>query len=191
MAWHLKSAATIRDASRIQTPGGVGLEDAGDLIAHATEYHHLFLLRAGGMRGVIETPVMPIYLAGKHRACLIGIAANCDYRFDILLQKFIEMLGAMGGNIDADFCHGFDGQGVNVTRGIRAGAGDDKSLVQCLTQQTLGEMRTTGISCAKNQDHWFHKVVGENVGIDCASSDRAATPTGSCACHGSHATRAA
>ena len=66
--------------------------------------------------------MMAVELAGKHRACLIGIAANRDYCLHVLLEKFVHVLAVVGGNINSDFGHDLDSQRMDVTGGLRPGA---------------------------------------------------------------------
>ena len=62
----------------IQQPCGVSLENACDLVAHASEDGHLLFLRAGGVGGIVEAPVVAVHLAGEDRAGLIRISTDGD-----------------------------------------------------------------------------------------------------------------
>ena len=43
------------------------------------------------MSGVFERPMMPVDLAGKEGARLLGISANGDDRLDVAGKKFIQV----------------------------------------------------------------------------------------------------
>lgn len=97
---------------------GIGREDSLDFIADAAEDGDLLLFGAGCMGGIIERKVVAIDLAGKQGAGLIGIAAYGDHRLDVVVQEFVEMLGTMMADIDADLIHDADGERVDVACGV-------------------------------------------------------------------------
>jgi|GEM_PF-3395013 len=82
----------MQTGSQRQSPSRVSLENPPNLIPHTTEDRHLLLLRACGMCGIIEAPVMAVHLARKHRADLVGIPADGDHGFHILIEELMEML---------------------------------------------------------------------------------------------------
>src|SRR5262245_23685998 len=88
------------------------------------EESELAFFGAGGVRGIIESPMVTIALAGKHRASLIGAAADGDHGFDRALEEFRKVLRTMFGNVEADFAHDFDRERVDEADGFAAGAGD-------------------------------------------------------------------
>lgn len=92
----------------------VGGENTINLIPDTAEDFHLFFFGPSGVRRVIEGPVITPGLTGEDGAGLIGIAANCDDRFHILIEKLIERLGASLRKIDPQFFDGFDREGMNV-----------------------------------------------------------------------------
>ena len=49
----------------IKSSGGIGVEDAFDLVPDAAKNGHLLFLRAGGVGGVVEAPVVTIDLTGE------------------------------------------------------------------------------------------------------------------------------
>ena len=142
---------------RIEQTCGVGLKHAADLIAHATEHRHLFLFAASGMSGIVKAPVMAIQLTRKNRACLIGVAANGDHRFDLVIEKLVEVLRAMVADIDADFGHGLDAKRMDIARRLRAGTFDAVLVAESGLQDAFGKVRTAAVAGAKNEDGgWFH-----------------------------------
>src|SRR5215207_675756 len=54
----------------------VSFEDASDLVAHPPEDREFLLVGAGGVGGIVKAPVIAVHLPGKHRARLVGIAAD-------------------------------------------------------------------------------------------------------------------
>lgn len=97
--------------------GGVGFEDLFYLVADAAEDGELFFLSSRGVGGVVKREVVATDLTREDRAGLIRIAADCDDGLDGAREKFVEVLRSMAGDIDADFCHGADGQGVDIASG--------------------------------------------------------------------------
>lgn len=73
-------------------PGRVGFEYELDLVPHPAELLHDFVLRAGCMSGVVKSPMVAMDLAGKHRAGLLGVAADRDDGIDPAAQEGIHVL---------------------------------------------------------------------------------------------------
>ena len=134
------------------TARGVGLKHLTDFIAHAAEDEKLLLFGAGGVGGVVKAPVVAVYLAGKHGAGLIGIAADGDDGFNVLIEELIEVLGMMRGDVDADLGHDFDGEGMDVAGGLGAGAGDGVAFTQDVAEDAFGEVGAAGVAGAEDED---------------------------------------
>lgn len=98
--------------------GGVGLEDHADFIADAAEGLDFCFAGADGFGWVLKAPVIAGDFAGKCGACLIGISADGDDGLDVLVEKLLEVLGGVAGDIDADFRECGDGGGVDVAGGV-------------------------------------------------------------------------
>ena len=142
---------------RIEQTCGVGLKHAADLIAHATEHCHLLLFTASGMRGIVKAPVMAIQLTRKNRACLIGVAANGDHRFDLVAEELVEVLRAMIADVDADLGHGLDAERMDITRRFRARALDAVLVAERGLQDAFGKVGPAAVAGAENEDGgWFH-----------------------------------
>ena len=47
----------------VQQPGGIGLENAGDLASHSAKHGQLFFLAAGGMSRIVEAPMVAVFLS--------------------------------------------------------------------------------------------------------------------------------
>jgi hypothetical protein len=58
------------------------------------------------VRGIIETPVMAVYLAREYWASLVSVAAHRDHCLDLLLQELIKMLRAVRADVESDLLHG-------------------------------------------------------------------------------------
>src|SRR6478609_9311767 len=106
------------------------------------------------MSGVFERPVMPVYLSGKDRTCLVGHSAHRDHCFDRRRDKLVHRLRTMARDIDPDLPHGPDRQGMNVARRLRTGAMYLEQVTGRGAQQALRKVAATGVSRAKNQDGW-------------------------------------
>jgi hypothetical protein len=119
-----------RSLQGIQSSRGIGLKHAADFIAHTTEHGELFFLAAGGVSGIIESPMVPVDLSGKHRANLVGISTHGDDGLHAIVQKPVEVFRMMRTDIDADFTHHLDRKGMNVSGGFRAGAFDAEWFAQ-------------------------------------------------------------
>ena len=86
----LPARAALRAATHrrclIAPAGGVGGENAFDLVAHAPKDGELFLIGPDGVCRIVEPPVVAVHLAGKRRAGLIGIPTDRDNRLDGLAE---------------------------------------------------------------------------------------------------------
>ncbi len=60
----------------------VGVEDKLDLISYAAECALDFFFRSCDVGRVVEAPMIAVHLTWKHRAGLVGIAADGDDRID-------------------------------------------------------------------------------------------------------------
>ncbi len=102
--------------------GRVSFENEPNPIPHLAKLPEDFLLRPFGMRGVIETPMMPVHLPRKDRTGLIGIATDGDDRGDFLAQKIVHVLRGVIGDIDADFLEHLDGFRMHIAGRLRTRA---------------------------------------------------------------------
>lgn len=135
--------------------GGIRFKNLFDFIADAAEDFELFFLVPFGVRRVVEAPVMSIELAGKHRAGLVGIAANGDDGFDLLFQKFVHVLGAMFRDVDANLGHHANGERMDVAGGFASGALHIEDVPGSRAQDSLGQMAAAGIAGAKDENGGF------------------------------------
>jgi len=136
------------NACPIPQAGGVGLEHAPHFVAHRPETLQHFFIAAGGLGWIEKWPVVAVHLARENRARLIRIAANGDDGVHALAQKFLQMLRAMPGNINADFRHDLDGERMHMAGGIGAGALDIRQIAQSGAQNALAQMAATGVAGA-------------------------------------------
>src|SRR5688572_23052372 len=164
-------------------PCRIRLEHAPDFIAHPTEDFHLLGLRACGVCWVVEAPVIPTDLPGKHRAHLICFAANGDDRVDGLSEEFFQVLRAVRGIINIDLCQRLDRERMHVARRFAARAGDVDQITRGLPQNPFGEMAATRVAGAKDENSRFHKSEGwgtkrrRNQKATCTSPISAGTST--------------
>lgn len=109
---------SLRLFERIFSSGCIRLEDPSNLVTDAPENGELLSFGAGRVSGIIKSPMMPVDLAGEHRASLIGIAADRDDCLDGLIEECIHVLGCVSRDVDADLIHYLDRQGMDVAGGL-------------------------------------------------------------------------
>jgi hypothetical protein len=108
----------------IEATEGISGKNRLNFIADTAEDRKLFFVCSLGVGGVVEGPMVTIYLAGEGGAGLIGVAADGDDGFDVAVEELVEVLGLGGGELDVVFLEGLDGEGVDVSGGVGAGGGD-------------------------------------------------------------------
>jgi hypothetical protein len=134
---------------------GIRREYALDFIAHASEYDELLFIATNGVCRIVKTPMVAVSLARKQRTSLIRISAHRDNGFDVLIQEVVHVFGVMRGNIDADFLHHLDSEGMNIAGGFRTGAMDFQNVTGNGAQNSLGEMTSAGIAGAEDEHGRF------------------------------------
>ena len=82
-------------------------------------------------------------LARENRARLVCVATNGDDGVNRLFQKFLQVLRAMAGNVNARLGHDFDGQRMNMAGRIRAGALDVYQVACRPAQKAFRDMAAT------------------------------------------------
>ena len=87
-----------------------------------------------------------------------GIAYG-DYRVERLTSKFGNGFRAMRGNVDANFMHDFNGQGVDAN-GFCARAMDVRGAVAEMAQEAFGHLAANAITGAEDEDALGHVVRG-------------------------------
>ena len=80
----------------VATACGVGFEDAADFVADPLEDEELFGFGASGVCWVVEAPVVAVELAWEDGAGLVGVAADGDDGFDVVVEELVEVFGVMG-----------------------------------------------------------------------------------------------
>jgi hypothetical protein len=103
---------------RVAPARGVGVENPFDLIPHPPEDLHPLLLASRRVRRIVKTPMVPVALAGEHRAGLIRIATHRDHRFHVAIEEFIHVLAVVRRYVDPDLGERPDGHRVDVARGV-------------------------------------------------------------------------
>lgn len=155
---------------RVEAAGGVGLEDAAHFVADLAEGGEDLFFCAFGFGGIEEAPVVAVGLAGEHGAGLIGVAADGDDGFDRLVEEFVEVFGAMVGDVDACFGHDFDGEGVDVAGRFGAGALDVENMAGAGAEESFSDVTATRVAGAEDQDGgfgFFHRVAGSGQQSGC------------------------
>src|SRR4051794_18668085 len=109
---------------RLVMPSGVGFKDHFDFITHTAKDGELFFVSAGRVRWILKTPMIAVRLPGEHWASLVGVAADGDDGFHFLLEEIVHVFGMVRGNINADFVHHLNREGVDVAGWFTSGAGN-------------------------------------------------------------------
>jgi hypothetical protein len=142
----------LTDTSFILAAFRVCFKNTPDLVAHISKHRKLSLFGARGMGRVGETPMMTVYLAGKNRARLVCVSANCNDCLNFFVEELVEVLGLMAGYVDADFVHDFDRQWMDITSWFGTGAGDFDFPAHSRAKNPFGKMTPAGVARAKNKD---------------------------------------
>ena len=144
----------------IQAARSIGFERGADFITDAPEYRELLLFASRGVRWIVEGEMMASGMTGEHGARLVGLATDGDHGVDARLQEFIEMLGTVLRDVDADLRHRADGEWMDVSRRLRTSAGNLEAIAKSTAQDPLSEMRPATVAGAENQDQRFgaHEV---------------------------------
>jgi hypothetical protein len=100
----------------VEPSGGVGFEDAPNLVPDPAKHDQFVRVGSKGMSRIVNPPMMPVRLAWKHGASLIGISAHRDDRLDRLVEKLVQVFRAVLRDVDSDFLHHLDGKWMHVAR---------------------------------------------------------------------------
>src|ERR1035437_3193379 len=114
------------------------------------------LSERGFVGWVFEGPVEALRFSGEYRADFVGVVADGDDVIELLTQEFVDGLGAMAGDVDAELLHDGDGFGAHF-RGLRAGGKDIKATARFVTPQAFGHLAAGGVTGAQNQDALLHR----------------------------------
>ena len=78
-------------------------------------------------------------------AGLVGVAADCDHRLNVLLKKQVHMLRRVSRDVDTDFVERLDGHGVDVPSRGGPGTLYFKQLAGNGFQDTLRHVTAAGV----------------------------------------------
>lgn len=92
-------------------PDKVAYMDA-DLIADGAEDLHAFFVGAFGVCGIVDGPMLAKADAGEDRASVSCAIAHRDDVGEMLSKEVDDILGVLGGDVDADLSHGLDGKRI-------------------------------------------------------------------------------
>jgi hypothetical protein len=155
-AWE---ALRIRSARGSGPAGGVGFEDFFDFVADAAEDDELFFFVAGRVSRVVEAPVMFGHLPRIQGASLVGVTAYGDDGVHIAAEEIVHVFRGVRADVDADFRHGFDGEGVDVAGWFGTGAVHVEEVAAGSTEEAFGHVAAAGVAGAENEDerggHFF------------------------------------
>src|SRR5207245_8954232 len=100
---------------RVSPAGAVRFEDQPHLIADVAENLQLLLFGSFCFGWIEKAPMIPVDLTGKNRAGPLGIAADGDYRLDLVVEELSHGLRAMSRDIDTDLLHHLDGHRMHIS----------------------------------------------------------------------------
>ena len=129
---------------------GIGIKNSGHLIADFSENRKDVVFRALQLSRIVECPMIPAHYAGKHRAGLIGIAANRDDCVDRRIEKLAQMLGTMFRNIKPNLVHDFNRKRVNLAGGCRTRTFDSNNFARVRAKDSLSHLTSTRITGTQN-----------------------------------------
>src|SRR5262249_25826679 len=121
-----------------------------DLIADTAEYSESLRLIASGARRILEGPVEPLHRARHDGASLVGVVAHGDDAVPTFRPNVLVALRSVPRNIDADFCHGPDGQRMHGGL-LRACAPSLQPIAGHGTQPPLGYLAPSRVVCAEEE----------------------------------------
>src|SRR3954470_20825873 len=98
---------------------------------------------------VVKIPV-EVALAGEDRAHVA--AAHGDQYIGGLGGVPVQFAGCVGGDVDADLAHGFDGDRVDLVGGFAAGRADLDGVAGQVAQPAGGHLGAAGVVHAHEQD---------------------------------------
>lgn len=96
-------------------------EARGQFVADAAKRGEFFFVGTTGVARIPDAPVDALR-ARKNGAFFRGGIANGDDRVEALAIELGDGLGAVRGDVDADFPHGLDSERADVAVGLAAGA---------------------------------------------------------------------
>lgn len=84
-----------------------------NIVPDLAEDRQLFLARPKCRRWVFKAPPKTFVRERKHRAALLGHIAHFDDISEMLFKNSGYIFGVLAGNVDLDFVHYLDGEGID------------------------------------------------------------------------------
>jgi hypothetical protein len=88
--------------------------------------------------------------AREDRASFAGVIADREDDIELLVREFIDMLGTVPRNVDAEFAHHSDGFGPH-TAGSDASAENVEVVASIVAQKAFGHLAPSRVGGAKDQ----------------------------------------
>jgi len=133
---------------------GIRFKYSADLITNLAKHLHLLFVASRRVSRVIESPMVTVPLAGKHWASLVRVATDSDDGFNRLLQKFVHVLGTVGGDVDSDFSERSNGERMDKASWFASRACDSEPCLRGSAKDAFRHVASTGISCAEDKNQW-------------------------------------
>ena len=115
--------------------------------------------------------MVPVDLSGKCGASLVGVAADGDDGFDGLVEESVEMGRAAGADIEPPLGHDINGERVDVSGRVRAGAFDAEEVSHGVAEE--GSADPVGANDGHEDLHegGFSRPVGPEESEDLPGAD--------------------
>ncbi len=133
------------------------LDEGADLIANSAVDVQGFFLgfgKLGQAWGVFKTDVKDLGFAGKEGTAFVSVVADGDDIIEGDMADFVEVFGAVAGDVYAGFGHDPDGHGVETVGFDAGGIGFDAITFE-MASPALGHLASAGVSCAQEEDAKF------------------------------------
>lgn len=92
--------------------------------------------------------------SGQEWAVIFGVIANREDVIERLAEKFVNVLGTVAGDVDAELAHDGDCLWANVAW-FGSGARDLEAMARVVAEEAFGHLASGGISGAENEDSFF------------------------------------
>src|ERR1035441_6126008 len=131
-------------------------QTARDLVANPSKRREYVLRTPYRACGILESDMHAApHVAGEHGASLIGMVADRDDEVEGFADIPVDALRVFGGDVDADFAHGFDSRRMHPRRRPGSCRVDIQAGIEGL-HQTFRHLASGGISGAEDKDSGGH-----------------------------------
>lgn len=127
------------------------LDASFDFVAHAAEFGELGLLIPARVCRVVERPVQRLFRPRQSWAGFLGAIAHGDDQVEILIGHFVDGFASVIADVDIQFLHDGDRQGMDVTGWFGSGGPGEPSATAQSIPQPFGHLGSAGIPSAQDE----------------------------------------